>query len=84
MRGHVAAAQGLRDHAQHVLGVPVIFNTLMAWDHVLYIFIKINRVRLFIKLKIIKIKMFCARKVVWGFWGPPPGHVEEPDLWSLY
>jgi hypothetical protein len=22
----------LRDHAQHVLGVPVIFNTAMAWD----------------------------------------------------
>jgi hypothetical protein len=35
MRGHVAAAQGLRDHAKHVLGVPVIFNTVMAWDHVL-------------------------------------------------
>jgi hypothetical protein len=33
MRGHVAAAQGLRDHAK--LGVPVIFNTVMAWDHVL-------------------------------------------------
>jgi hypothetical protein len=34
MRGHGAAAQGLRDHAQHVLGVPVIFNALMAWDRV--------------------------------------------------
>lgn len=29
-----APAAGMRDHAQHVLGVPLIFNALMVWDRV--------------------------------------------------
>ena len=32
MHGGEEEAACLRDHAQHVLGVPVIFNTAMAWD----------------------------------------------------
>ena len=29
-----AHAAGMRDHALHVLGVPVVFNALMVWDRV--------------------------------------------------
>jgi hypothetical protein len=38
--GHAVRTQGteadesLREHAQHVLGVPIVFNAMMAWDRV--------------------------------------------------
>jgi len=38
--GHAVSTQGteaderLREHAQHVLGVPIFFNALMAWDRI--------------------------------------------------
>lgn len=38
--GHAVCTQGtdaderLREHAQHVLGVPIFFNALMAWDRI--------------------------------------------------